>query len=605
MSYLEKLKNTTSIYDFAKLLDFEPSALSYLLYKLPNKKKYTEFKIPKKSGGDRLIKAPDCRLKLVQRKLADILNSCAQEIEKTYIPRKGTLSHGFKKKIDFKTKDKPNYLALGIHTNAKCHRNKRYVLNIDLADFFPSFNFGRVRGFFIKNNDFELSPYISTLIAQIACHENGLPQGSPCSPIITNLIMHILDVRLTQLAKQYKCSYSRYVDDITLSTNQKVFPEKLAHKSSKFNAWEVGTAIEKIIKRSGFKVNSQKTRLQFRTSRQVVTGLVVNKKVNIKSEYHRYARSMCHALFTRGTFYLPGKTDSATIHQLEGILSHIYFIKKFSRTTEELLHWENVLENAKKNKQRATLDGVSELYSKFLYFRYFVALEKPLILCEGKTDIVYLKAAIKQLAKKNIYKFPHDNIDFFSHTDRISKVMQIHDGTNALENFIKFYDKNTNFKFSSRRYPVIVILDNDCKAKNVINFINGKCKQKEKIVYDRYGIFYYHVTSNLYVILLPIAPTQNKCGNRCNISKKNKLMENKCNKIEDFFDSLITDTVLNSKIFSAENGDKFDNQKHYGKHIFATKVIRPQQEEIDFSKFKEILELISKVIIDYNNPKPQ
>lgn len=414
MSYLEKLKNTKSIYDFAKLLDFKPSALSYLFYKLPNEKKYTEFKIPKRSGGDRIIKAPDRRLKLVQRKLADILNSCLQEIEKTYTPRKGTLSHGFKKIINFGTKKNPDYLALGIHTNAKCHRNKHYVLNLDLANFFSSFNFGRVRGFFIKNNNFLLSPDIATLIAQIVCHENELPQGSPCSPIITNLITHILDIRLTQLAKKYKCSYSRYVDDITLSTNQKVFLEKLALNSSKLNAWEIGAEVEKIIKRSGFEVNPQKTRLQFPTSRQVVTGLVVNKKVNVKNEYYRYARSMCHALFTHGTFYLPGKTDPATIHQLEGILSHTYFIKEFSKTAKEHLERNTSLEKAKKDKQRAKLDGVSELYSKFLYFRYFVALEKPLILCEGKTDIIYFKLAIKQLAKKIFINFLM--ILIFSHT---------------------------------------------------------------------------------------------------------------------------------------------------------------------------------------------
>ena len=390
MSYLDKLRKTTSIYDFAQLLNFKPSALSYLLYKLPNENKYTEFKIPKKSGGDRLIKAPDRRLKLVQRKLAYILNSCVQEIEKI-APRKHPLSHGFKEKINFGTKKKPDYLALGIHTNAKCHRNRRYVLNLDLADFFPSFNFGRVRGFFIKNNHFMLPPNIATFIAQIACHNNELPQGSPCSPVITNLITHILDVSLTQLAKKFQCSYSRYVDDITLSTNQKVFPEMLAHKSSKFNAWEVGSEIEKIITRSGFKVNPQKTRLQFRTSRQVVTGLVVNKKVNVKNEYYRNARSMCNTLFNKGEFFLPqDKNNLAKINQLEGILTHIYFIKEFIKTAKEgSLGRKILLKNAeKKKKQKNTketeksdpLKGISKLYSKFLYFRYFVALEKPLIL---------------------------------------------------------------------------------------------------------------------------------------------------------------------------------------------------------------------------------
>lgn len=584
MSYLDKLRKTTSIYDFAQLLNFKPSALSYLLYELPNENKYTEFKIPKKSGGDRLIKAPDRRLKLVQRKLAYILNSCVQEIEKI-APRKHPLSHGFKEKINFGTKKKPDYLVLGIHTNAKCHRNKRYVLNLDLSDFFPSFNFGRVRGFFIKNNHFMLPPNIATFIAQIACHNNELPQGSPCSPVITNLITHILDVSLTQLAKKFQCSYSRYVDDITLSTNQKVFPEMLAHKSSKFNAWEVGSEIEKIITRSGFKVNPQKTRLQFRTSRQVVTGLVVNKKVNVKNEYYRNARLMCNTLFNKGEFFLPqDKNNLAKINQLEGILTHIYFIKEFIKTAKEKsLRAKILLENAEKKKEKEKSDplkGISKLYSKFLYFRYFVALEKPLILCEGKTDIIYLKCAIKQLTKKDLYKFPHD-IDLFSHTDRVREVMRIKDGASAFKNFIQYYEDTTSFKFQDRRHPVVVLLDNDKEAQGVVNYINGTKKyKKENVVYDQNFNFSYHATSNLHVVLLPIEPNKDK-------------------KIEDLFDSLVTDTVLDGKTFSAENGNNFDSNRHYSKTVFAYKVVRPQQENIDFTKFQEVLELIAKVIENY------
>ena len=113
-------------------------------------------------------------------------------------------------------------------TNAYIHKRRRYVLNLDLEDFFPSFNFGRVRGFFIKDKHFALHERVETIIAQIACHDNELPQGSPCSPVISNLIAHLLDVRLARLAKAHKCTYSRYADDITFSTNRKEFPSDLA-----------------------------------------------------------------------------------------------------------------------------------------------------------------------------------------------------------------------------------------------------------------------------------------------------------------------------------------------------------------------------------------
>ena len=133
MSYLEKLKGTASIQDFAPLLGFEPKKLAYLLFKVSAEKKYIQFSIPKKSGGERIINAPNAGLKLAQRRLANILTSCVQEIESKQTPRRKPLAHGFIKKV--KTESDGN-LALGIHTNARCHRNRRYVLNLDLADFF-------------------------------------------------------------------------------------------------------------------------------------------------------------------------------------------------------------------------------------------------------------------------------------------------------------------------------------------------------------------------------------------------------------------------------------------------------------------------------------
>jgi Reverse transcriptase (RNA-dependent DNA polymerase) len=85
---------------------------------------------------------------------------------------------------------------------------------LDLKDFFPMFNFGRVRGVFIHNNNFKLNDKVATIIAQIASFENVLPQGSPCSPVIADLIAHLLDVRPVRLAKQHNLTYSRYADDL-------------------------------------------------------------------------------------------------------------------------------------------------------------------------------------------------------------------------------------------------------------------------------------------------------------------------------------------------------------------------------------------------------
>ena len=97
MSSLERLKSATSRKDLAELLGYKPKSLAYILYKIKDGEKYTEFSIPKKNGGVRQIKAPIDQLKQLQRRLADLLNQCFDEINKKGKQKK-SISHGFRKK---------------------------------------------------------------------------------------------------------------------------------------------------------------------------------------------------------------------------------------------------------------------------------------------------------------------------------------------------------------------------------------------------------------------------------------------------------------------------------------------------------------------------
>ena len=210
MTRLEKLKAATTLTDLARLLNYKPKGLSYILYKVPKPSMYHSFTIPKASGGVRQIDAPKQHLKLLQSRLADLLSDCLVELEK-HEPHRSKVSHGF-------------HRGRSIITNAVPHSRRRYVLNLDLYDFFGAINFGRVRGLLIKGAAFQLDPAVATVIAQIACYDNRLPQGSPCSPVISNLVARIMDVRLARLAKTHRCTYTRYADDLTFSTNQRAFP---------------------------------------------------------------------------------------------------------------------------------------------------------------------------------------------------------------------------------------------------------------------------------------------------------------------------------------------------------------------------------------------
>ena len=213
MSQLEVLKQATKKKELAAILGVNAAFLTRTLYIRSINAQYYQFKIPKRSGGDRIINAPTSELKDIQTRLSTLLLDCIDELNESK-NKSSTLSHGFVRERS-------------IVTNAEMHLNKKNVLNIDLSDFFDSFNFGRVRGFFIKNKNFSLNKDIATVIAKIACLNDTLPQGSPCSPVITNLITHSLDIRLASLAKRCSCVYSRYADDITFSTRKKHFLKTL------------------------------------------------------------------------------------------------------------------------------------------------------------------------------------------------------------------------------------------------------------------------------------------------------------------------------------------------------------------------------------------
>lgn len=261
--------------DIAEILEVPKGQLLHILYAYPNEKKYISFDIEKKNGGYRNIKAAKSGLRALQSKLAPILAA-------HYKLRNPV--HGF-------VKDR------SIVSNAREHKRKRYVFNIDLNDFYGSINFGRVRGLF-KVHPFEMGEKAASVVAQICVFENSLPQGAATSPVISNFIASELDRKLSRLARRYKLTYTRYADDITFSWNNKNFPQGIAFYNGNnpiTNDCFVGQVLEEAISSSGFSVNHEKTRLQIRGVRQSVTGLTVNEFPNVPRLYVRNIRALLHA----------------------------------------------------------------------------------------------------------------------------------------------------------------------------------------------------------------------------------------------------------------------------------------------------------------------
>ena len=269
------LAELTSRDDVAQWLETSTGQLRLLLYGRPVAQRYKRFTLAKRRGGRRAILAPPPDLKFLQRKLAT-------ELVKLYPLR--DVVYGFA-------------AGRSIIDNAKRHLRRRHVLNVDLSDFFPTISYARVQGLFISLG---ASRDAATTLAHICCHENALPQGAPTSPILSNMICAMMDRELLAFAKQYHCSYTRYVDDLTFSKKTGAFPLELARLDEDDRRTILGKELRAIIEDNGFTPNPKKIWLFSRVFRQMVTGLVVNKKINVRREWVRQLRAMIHAWKVHG-----------------------------------------------------------------------------------------------------------------------------------------------------------------------------------------------------------------------------------------------------------------------------------------------------------------
>jgi RNA-directed DNA polymerase len=208
-----------------------------------------------------VIHAPIKPIKDIQRRLAQVLAG-------VYEPRAHV--HGF-------------VSGRSPLTNAQQHERQRWVMKLDLLDFFPSINFGRVRGVFMAY-PFEYSAEVATILAQVCCHEDQLPHGAPTSPILSNFICRGMDKELSLIAKLARCRFTRYADDLCFSTSQGEFPPMVASRGIQ-GELRVSDQIQGVIGRHGFTINHEKTRFLRRSRRQRVTGLVVNRKANVPFDY--------------------------------------------------------------------------------------------------------------------------------------------------------------------------------------------------------------------------------------------------------------------------------------------------------------------------------
>lgn len=231
-------------------------------------KRYKTFPIAKRDGTARLISQPSREIKAIQRWLNRVV---------------------FRK---FPVHPSATAYAKGssIRENAERHVGSNFTLRVDFKDFFPSFSAGDVSKFIHdKNNsmNMEMSDEDIDFIVNIVSRFGVLTIGAPSSPILTNTMMYSFDDLINQWAVERDCVYTRYADDIFLSSRR---PENLAGGA------EAVARFSKSHEYGSLNVKPEKTVFLSRRARRTVTGLVIttDRKISIGRDRKREIKGLIY-----------------------------------------------------------------------------------------------------------------------------------------------------------------------------------------------------------------------------------------------------------------------------------------------------------------------
>lgn len=285
------------------------------LYTISNniENNYKIFKIKKRNGKTRTIYEPNPSLKIIQK---NILHNI---LEDRYISKH---AKAYKK-------------GLSLKDNAYIHIKKDMILKLDIKDFFNNITFMQVYCTCFPEKFFPKS--IGTLLTNLCIYKNKLPQGAPTSSYISNIIMLDFDIVIGKYCKENNISYTRYCDDMTFSGN--------------FNKKELINLVKLELSKLGLSLNNEKITLITKKSRQVVTGIVVNNKMQVNIDYRKNIRKEIYFIkkygITSHMNYL-----NLTISKekyLNQLLGRINFVLQIDDKNKEFIEYRKYILNSIKN----------------------------------------------------------------------------------------------------------------------------------------------------------------------------------------------------------------------------------------------------------------
>ncbi len=234
--------------------------------------RYKTYRIRKRTCGYRVIDHPTPDLKFLQRWLNRNIFRSLPVHEKAFAYRRGT----------------------SIADNARVHARNNYLLKIDFAGFFPSLKDSDVRPLLERHAAERLLTLTETdidTILRIVCKHGALTIGAPSSPLLSNAIMYDFDCFVTDLCRDNYIEYSRYADDLFLSTD---------HSNQLANILEAIRTDLRNRASPRLTINDDKTVFTSKKRRRIAAGLVLTSDghLSIGREKKRSIRTLIYLYST-------------------------------------------------------------------------------------------------------------------------------------------------------------------------------------------------------------------------------------------------------------------------------------------------------------------
>lgn len=313
--YLTESKYNELLSSFNLVNTSDIKKMNKILYGISNNidLNYEEIIIKKKNKNLRYLNEPSPILKSIQKRILKNVLEEKMISKNAYAYKKG----------------------LSTVLNAKNHVGCKVILKLDIENFFDNINFYKVYNSCFNENLYPKK--LGMLLTNLCVYNDILPQGSPTSGYISNIVLRNFDCNIDAYCKDKNINYTRYSDDMTFSGD--------------FDIRKLIKYVNELLYKEGFKLNKSKIKVVLNTTRQQVTGIVVNEKINLSKNYKRKIRQEVYYVLKYGVkSHIKKRNINLSCNKyLSVLLGKINYVLTVNPNDKEFINYKNEIKRIKNN----------------------------------------------------------------------------------------------------------------------------------------------------------------------------------------------------------------------------------------------------------------